>query len=106
MRYANYSDPYAKDPKTGNVNYGAAVCMRGDLAPGGGAGGCYDSKVTSYLHGFRTLEADVVNGPSSTASSTGSTNPPFTWRPGDGLHAGLPETYDFPFVHAAPEPLP
>ena len=104
MRYANYSDPYAIDPKTGAVDYHAAICMRGDLAGGGTgkAGGCYDSKVTSYLHGARELKASVVNGPSSSASAVGSTNAPFTWRPFDGVHAGLPAVFDFPWRAVAP----
>lgn len=106
MRYADYSgrDPYAIEAD-GRVNYGAAICMRGDLADGGwgSAGGCYDSKVTSYLHGFRNLTADVVNGPSSRASSPASALKPFEWRgPMDGMHIGLPKVYDFPWVTVSP----
>jgi len=39
LRYANYSDPYSITD--GKVDYGAAICMRGDLGSGGkgGAGG-------------------------------------------------------------------
>jgi hypothetical protein len=43
MRYADYSgrDPYTLEAD-GSINYGAAVCMRGDLEHGGWgkAGGC------------------------------------------------------------------
>lgn len=64
LRYANYSDPYAINPSDGSVDYGAAICMRGDLGHGGAgsAGGCYDTKVTSYNHGFWNLSAEAVNG--------------------------------------------
>merc|ERR1712151_829013 len=97
MRYANYSDPYAHD-ESGNVDYGAAICMRGDLADAGNgkAGGCYDTKVTSYLHGFWNLTAEIVNGPSSSASTV-SNNPPFAWRVSDqGMpHFGIPNIMDF-----------
>merc|ERR1740130_1589884 len=103
MRYANYSDPYALD-ENGKVDYGAAICMRGDLAKNGegGPSGCYDTKVTSHLHGFWNLSAEIVNGPSSVSSDgTGgrSGNPPFKWRSMDNAvpHFGLPEKYDFDF---------
>ena len=46
LRYAEYThEPYARN---GNAtDYGAAICMRGDLEHGGtgSPGGCYDSKV-------------------------------------------------------------
>jgi hypothetical protein len=38
MRYANYSDPYSIDATTGKVDYGAAICMRGDLGHDGKGG--------------------------------------------------------------------
>ena len=102
LRYANYSDPYSINPADGTVDYGAAICMRGDLGHGGngGAGGCYDTKVTSYNHGFFNLSAEAVNGPSSTASADTSTNPPFAWRPNvdKTSHVGLPQVFNFPFV--------
>ncbi|CAE8581208.1 unnamed protein product [Polarella glacialis] len=107
MRYANYSDPYSVD-ETGAVDYAAAICMRGDLADNGrgGAGGCYDTKVTSFRHGFWDLAAEVVNGPSSTSSDGSgglSGNPPFSWRPSDSMpHRGLPQTYAFDFLTTRP----
>ncbi len=109
MRYANYSDPYAR-ADDGSVNYGAAICMRGDLRSGGsgGAGGCYDSKVTSHLTGFWDLSAEAVNGPSSRASTKGSAIEPFAWRPtvdNATLHLGLPEVFDFPWVRVTPSGL-
>ena len=111
MRYANYSDPYARrrggGGGGGDVDYGAAICMRGDLADGGagGAGGCYDTKVTSAKHGFWELTCEAVNGPSSRASSAASDLPPFAWRSKDQNHRGLPERFDFPFVKIAPSKL-
>merc|ERR1711871_1150701 len=104
LRYANYSDPYAIGPD-GSVSSGAALCMRGDLGKDGkfndgGAGGCYDTKVTSFRTGFRRLSALAVNGPSSSASVPGSVDPPFSWSsvPSNStLHLGLPTLYDFDF---------
>ena len=102
LRYANYSDPYAVDPKTGRVDYGCALCMRGDLGGNGtgGAGGCYDTKVTSSEL-FANMSCHAVSGPSSSASSPANVLPPFSWRAqvdAKTLHIGLPQTYDFDFV--------
>ena len=102
LRYANYTDPYAVDPKTGRVDYGCALCMRGDLGGNGtgGAGGCYDTKVTSSTL-FANMSCHAVSGPSSSASSSANVLPPFSWRPqvdAKTLHLGLPQTYDFGFV--------
>lgn len=108
MRYANYSDPYALS-ETGEPDYGAAICMRGDLAKQGHGRpvGCYDTKVTSYLNGFWRLSAEIVNGPTSvssdgTAGSSG--NPPFRWRAMDQgvAHHGLPAAYEFDFMRTQP----
>jgi len=111
MRYANYSDPYAMD-EAGHVDYAAAICMRGDFASGGTGrpSGCYDTKVTSHLHGFWQRAAQIVNGPSSTASDgTGgrSGNAPFAWRPLDAhvSHLGLPSSYAFDFMPVQPSDL-
>merc|ERR1712232_1003831 len=111
MRYANYSDPYARK-EDGTIDYGAAICYRGDLADNGKgrAGGCYDTKVTSYRHGFWNLSAEIVNGPTSIASdgtAGRSGNAPFKWRSVDDAvpHFGLPEKYDFDFITTAPEDL-
>jgi hypothetical protein len=106
LRYANYSDPYAID-SSGKVNYGAALCMRGDLESGGqgGAGGCYDTKVTSSKL-FSKLTCEAVSGPSSIASSPlSSVLPPFAWRPSDTNHHGLPAKYAFPIVEIAAKSL-
>lgn len=107
MRYANYSDPYATYAD-GSVDYGAAICMRGDLEDGGRgkAGGCYDSKVTSARGAgwsARELQARIVNGPSSTASMSGSVLPPFAWRANDSSHVGLPQTFDFGWASVGPK---
>ena len=67
----------------------------------GRAGGCYDSKVTSYGGkgwSVRQLQARIVSGPSSTASMEGSVLAPFAWRPTDGVHVGLPKQFAFPWV--------
>mmetsp|Transcript_55040 Transcript_55040/g.101876 ORF Transcript_55040/g.101876 Transcript_55040/m.101876 type:complete len:559 (-) Transcript_55040:8-1684(-) len=110
MRYANFSDPYAKD-KNGDVDYFAAICSRGDLSPTKPRmSGCYDSKVTSHLHGFWNLSAEIVNGPTSIASDgTGgaSGNPVFEWTPTEELtpHFGEPPKFDFDFVRTAPSAL-
>lgn len=108
MRYANYSDPYARD-EANLVDYSAAICMRGDLdATHRRLSGCYDTKVTSHLHGFWNLSAEAVNGPSSIASDgTGgqSGNPPFAWHPEDAattVHEGLPASYAFDFIAVRP----
>jgi len=49
LRYANYSDPYAVDPR-GDVDFGVALCMRGDLSGNGtgGAGGCCESSLPRH----------------------------------------------------------
>jgi len=109
MRYANYSDPYSRNAN-GKVDYAAAICMRGDLEQGGAgeSSGCYDSKVTSYLHGFQNLTCEAVNGPSSNVSSGTSTLAPFAWRAvvdAETLHVGLPQDLDFEFIRMAPSAL-
>lgn len=109
LRYANYSDPVAL--RNGSVDYSAAICMRGDLAKSGTGkpDGCYDTKVTSARTGFATLAAEVVNGPSSSASSmlgNGEGYAPFRWRPADNhTHDGLPAVYNFGFVSVRPKEL-
>lgn len=107
MRYANYSDPYSVGAD-GKVDFGAAICMRGDLEDGGRgkAGGCYDTKVTSALGdgwSAHQLQARIVNGPSSTASMTGSVLPPFAWRANDSSHVGLPRKFDFGWASVGPK---
>jgi len=111
MRYANYSDPYALKPD-GSFDEAAAICMRGDLGVQGTgpAMGCYDTKVTSHLHGFWKRRAEIVNGPSSTVSDGTqgrSGNLPFKWRSQDVniTHIGLPEVYNFDFVTTEPKDL-
>lgn len=112
MRYANYSDPYARK-EDGEVDYFAAVCFRGDFAhdPRVRLVGCYDTKVTSYSHGFWNLSAEIVNGPSSIVNDGTdgkSGNKAFSWRPVDNStpHVGLPETFNFSFIYTAPQGLP
>lgn len=110
MRYANYSDVYAIDG--GKIDYGAAICMREDLDPESPrAGGCYDSKVTSFNHGFWELSSEIVNGPSSTASDGAKSvlgNAPFEWTGqfANAAHHGLPAKYAFDFILAKPKELP
>lgn len=96
MRYNNYKeDPYAAgDPMK-------AICSRGDLA--GFAGGCYDTKATSYSMA-QSMQASVINGP-----TVGNGNlPPFSWSEDGGKysksasHVGQPETFDFVFETVSP----
>ena len=49
-----------------NVSIRYAICSRGDLRSGGNAsaGGCYDTKVTSYKYGAMQIKAEAINGPS------------------------------------------
>mmetsp|Transcript_29196 Transcript_29196/g.67200 ORF Transcript_29196/g.67200 Transcript_29196/m.67200 type:complete len:558 (-) Transcript_29196:11-1684(-) len=111
MRYANFSDPYAKG-EDGGVDYFAAICARGDLSPTKPRmSGCYDSKVTSHLHGFWNLSAEIVNGPTSVASdgtNGASGNPVFAWtaKQDPTPHFGEPPKFDFDFVRTAPRALP
>ena len=75
MRYNDFEhDPYS------GGNPDAAVCARGDLSnTHPSAGGCLDCKVSDFEMGLR-LESEVVNGPTSTASSYGPGQPPFSWK--------------------------
>ena len=106
MRQANYSDPYAVASDGKTVNYFAAICARGDLAQPPRYAGCYDTKVTSALHGFWNLSAQIVNGPTSVASdgtNGASGNPVFKWPTSVKLsHVGVPEAYPFDFFTTKP----
>ena len=108
LRYNDYlKDPLSKDFTTGEPNPMYAICSRGDLrTPGPSAGGCYDTKVTSHLHGFWNRTASVVNGPTRGGKSDLA---PFSWSkaPFNAMsHVGLPETYAFDFQPTAPASLP
>jgi len=118
LRYNDYkNDPYSFDGKAQNPMY--AICSRGDLAPSkkdshgpafigtsGSAGGCYDTKVTSYLHGFFNQSAEAINGP--TRGNGGKAFEPFAWAEQHGLyanhpHQGLPDVFDFDFIQIKPK---
>eukprot|EP00928_Gymnodinium_smaydae_P089142 TRINITY_DN73143_c0_g1_i1.p1 TRINITY_DN73143_c0_g1~~TRINITY_DN73143_c0_g1_i1.p1 ORF type:complete len:614 (+),score=131.30 TRINITY_DN73143_c0_g1_i1:129-1970(+) len=109
MRYNDYlNDPYSID-STGSPNPTYAICSRGDLhAKNATAEGCYDSKVTSYMHGAMALRADAVSGPTRskrTEKLFGDQLPVFTWRDqrfAHTRHDGLPEQYEFEFVDMQP----
>ena len=108
LRYNNYlKDPLSKDFTTGQPNPMYAICSRGDLRnPGPSAGGCYDTKVTSHLHGFWKRTASVINGPTRGGLSDLA---PFSWDAAPFakmVHAGLPETYQFAFQETSPAQLP
>jgi len=93
-------DPYSFDGKTQNPNY--AICSRGDLADNPTTGGCYDTKVTSYLYGAKSSKAQIINGPTTNGGSLKA----FTWADfPNHSHVGLPEIYDFDFVHTEPREL-
>jgi len=88
MRSNNYqTDPYSYgDP-------GNAICSRFDLEKDyPSAGGCYDSKVTSYSLA-RALVSQAVNGP------TTENQPPFsfTGQFANKIHEGMPTTFNFGF---------
>jgi hypothetical protein len=73
-----------------------AICSRGDLVSSRpDAGGCYDTKASSYDMFHRAVPlAHTINGPTHQDG-----NPPFSWTqfPNDH-HLGLPDVYNFDFV--------
>ncbi|BFZ21350.1 hypothetical protein BsWGS_24390 [Bradybaena similaris] len=94
MRYNNYKN----DPYSGGSPWGA-ICSRGDLvANSSSANGCYDTKTTD-LNMARFFQADILNGP-----TLGTGLPPFSWtgKFANKSHAGLPETFNFPFIRTQP----
>ncbi|XP_041938702.1 phospholipase B-like 1 [Alosa sapidissima] len=93
MRYNNYKkDPYAKGHPC------KTICCRNDLRirrphPTG----CYDTKVTDYLHAQKFV-AEAVSGPPTQGGL-----PPFSWeRFNRTSHMGLPQMYNFSFVTMQP----
>ena len=80
MRYNDYQhDPYSEGSPTN------AICARGDLrASHPSAGGCLDCKVSDVFMA-KDLKSEVVNGPSSTASSYGPGQKPFRWSENPSL---------------------
>ena len=102
MRYNDYQhDPFsAGDP-------GNAICARGDLRnASASAGGCLDCKVSSYTQAKR-LQSEVVNGPTSVASSFGPGQPPFRWSENPAFenmsHVGMPDAFGFVFETVEPQ---
>ena len=96
MRYNDYeNDPIA------NGDPWSAICSRGDLDPSSPyAGGCYDTKVTSYSMMTKNFGAEIINGPTSQGLS------PFSWST-SGLsdsndHYGQPDEYNFEFEFVKP----
>ncbi len=53
------------------------------------------------------LQSEVVNGPTSTASSYGPGQPPFRWSQNATInntsHVGMPDEFAFVFERAGPE---
>jgi len=106
LRYNNYlHDEFSVDT-LGLPNPTWAVCARGDLHKRNAqASGCYDTKVTSFLLGAMEGHAHAINGP--TRSLGRGDLPAFTWaddRFASKRHLGVPNTYDFDFIHTAPGP--
>ena len=105
MRYNDYQhDPYS------DGNPDDAICARGDLSPTrASAGGCLDCKVSSYKQALR-LESEVVNGPTSTFSSGGPGQKPFSWTEAAAFanmsHVGMPDKFDFVFQTIKPSWTP
>ena len=102
MRYNDWkNDPYSeKNPDN-------AIAARGDLRQSRPtAGGALDCKVSDYYLAKKQM-SEVVNGPTSTASSFGPGQPPFEWKQfpatnetektGYPLHVGQAERFDFVF---------
>lgn len=103
LRYNNFkNDPYSFDGKSQNPSY--AICARDDLAAQNPrAGGCYDTKVSSYLYGAKDRKCEAINGP--TRSPGHGDLPAFSWDNPDFAmvsHLGLPTTYNFDFIPVAP----
>eukprot|EP01087_Luapelamoeba_hula_P019299 TRINITY_DN6372_c0_g2_i1.p1 TRINITY_DN6372_c0_g2~~TRINITY_DN6372_c0_g2_i1.p1 ORF type:complete len:537 (+),score=65.67 TRINITY_DN6372_c0_g2_i1:23-1612(+) len=87
LRYNHWqTDPYSQgDP-------GYSISSRFDLDRIPSMNGGIDTKVTSASH-VPFLAFEAINGP------TYESQPVFSWAPyEDRPHAGLPTTYDFPFV--------
>lgn len=97
MRYNDFQhDPYSNDDAA------AAICARGDLGSRHDAGGCLDAKVSDFYMAQR-YESHVVNGPTSTASSFGPGQAPFTWSQFPDISIiGQPTTFNFTFAPDVP----
>ena len=97
MRYNDYeNDPYSDDDAS------HAICARGDLGSRHDAGGCLDTKVSDYYMA-QNFESHVVNGPTSTASSYGPGQPPFSWDQFPDMHMiGQPTVFNFTFAPDKP----
>jgi hypothetical protein len=102
MRYNDYlNDPYSEGNPTN------AICARADLRKSHpSAGGCLDCKVSDYAMALE-LRSEVVNGPTSTASSYGPGQTPFQWSTTRALdnksHVGQPDAFDFVFEEIEPK---
>lgn len=89
MRYNDYkNDPYS------DGNPMNAICSRGDLA--GSAGGCYDTKVTSWSW-FQNMHASIINGPTQSHGL-----PAFHWDEQNGkyedvAHEGQANLFNYDF---------
>ena len=107
MRYNDFkNDPFSE----GNPDN--AICARGDLrtdAQGGPTpGGCLDAKCSDFLNGFHAMRTEAVNGPTSTFSSNGPGQPPFSWdqfpaNSSNFSHVGQAERFDFVFDTIMPD---
>jgi hypothetical protein len=93
MRYNDY-----KNDPISNGDPGKAVCSRFDLASPPSAGGCYDSKVTSYAYQSQMI-SEAINGPTTVYDL-----PPFVWTAqfDKTVHDGQPTEFNFDFVTMDP----
>eukprot|EP00958_Prasinococcus_capsulatus_P002811 scaffold241_cov229-Prasinococcus_capsulatus_cf.AAC.15 len=103
MKHVMRYNEWQTDPFSDGHPYNA-ICSRGDLDPERpSAGGCYDTKVSSFSMAFdastktATRRSEAVNGP------TAQDQPPFSWATTPASlaestpHMGQPTTYDFDF---------
>eukprot|EP01116_Phalansterium_solitarium_P025523 TRINITY_DN9808_c0_g1_i1.p1 TRINITY_DN9808_c0_g1~~TRINITY_DN9808_c0_g1_i1.p1 ORF type:complete len:527 (-),score=200.75 TRINITY_DN9808_c0_g1_i1:373-1953(-) len=93
MRYNDY-----KNDPISNGDPGKAICSRFDLANPPYAGGCYDSKVTSFEY-QSSMISEAINGPTTVYNL-----PPFVWTPvfNGTVHDGEPVEFNFSFVTMDP----
>eukprot|EP00301_Raphidiophrys_heterophryoidea_P026697 c9280_g1_i1.p1 GENE.c9280_g1_i1~~c9280_g1_i1.p1 ORF type:complete len:582 (+),score=118.61 c9280_g1_i1:45-1790(+) len=104
LRSNNFqTDPYSFDGQIQNPRW--AICARGDLGAPVKAGGCYDTKVTSYLLGAQNLTTHIISGPTTNEGSL----PAFSWLAApfnSKPHTGLPTEYNFDWLEIHPSPNP
>ncbi|XP_006821648.1 phospholipase B-like 1, partial [Saccoglossus kowalevskii] len=94
MRYNDYlHDPYSE------MNSCNTICCRGDLnIKNPRAQGCYDTKVSDFFMA-KQLTSEAISGP-----TIGTGLQPFKWTDRfPDSHIGVPQSYNFHFIHMRPE---